>query len=140
MNNNRINFKDFFELYSFKVYVDEKKEEGWERRRKMIYQISRIKVLYLVRFIWNSNSYVSNVAIVRYWFLWNLSFNDVNVTITFHVKIFLTSHSFPLISDKSWPISVLKKKTREKILLPYIPRIKIVGVIKLLSIRSFDIR
>ena len=51
MNNNRINFKDFFELYSFKVYVDEKKEEGWERRRKMIYQISRIKVLYLVRFI-----------------------------------------------------------------------------------------
>lgn len=140
MNNNRINFKDFFELYSFKVYVDEKKEEGWERRRKMIYQISRIKVLYLVRFIWNSNSYVSNVAIVRYWFLWNLSFNDVNVTITFHVKIFLTSHSFPLISDKSWPISVLKKKTREKILLPYIPRIKIVGAIKLLSIRSFDIR
>lgn len=140
MNNNRINFKDFFELYSFKVYVDEKKEEGRKRRRKMIYQISRIKVLYLVRFIWNSNSYVSNVAIVRYWFLWNLSFNDVNVTITFHVKIFLTSHSFPLISDKSWPISVLKKKTREKILLPYIPRIKIVGVIKLLSIRSFDIR
>lgn len=140
MNNNRINFKDFFELYSFKVYVDEKKEEGRKRRRKMIYQISRIKVLYLVRFIWNSNSYVSNVAIVRYWFLWNLSFNDVNVTITFHVKIFLTSHSFPLISDKSWPISVLKKKTREKILLPYIPRIKIVGAIKLLSIRSFDIR
>lgn len=51
MNNNRINFKDFFELYSFKVYVDEKKEEGRKRRRKMIYQISRIKVLYLVRFI-----------------------------------------------------------------------------------------